>query len=180
MKYLNLMPHYQKKSITRERLYLIAHNAVGIMLITITIVSILLLWSRFSLVNHFNELQENTSLVQTDSLGLQKNVSSINEKISTAQNIQKNFIKWTSLLTDFTTTIPEGIFINTFFINGETGAFRITGIAPTRDQLIALKAGLETFPNITSLDSPLSNFLEKENINFTFGGKIESKYYIYP
>lgn len=177
---LNLMPDYQKQSIKRERVFLIAHNAIGIILIVVTIASILLVVSRFILSKNFAQLQQNTALVNVTGLGLQKNITALNEKIAITEIAQKDFTKWTALLTDFTDIIPAGIFINSLFVNGQTGAWRLTGIAQNRNQLIILKESLKSFPHTQSLEAPLSNLLTKQNINFRFGGILAKDIYKSP
>src|SRR3990167_2495179 len=88
MHFLNLMPDYQKQSVKRERSFLIAHNAIGIVLIIVTISSSILVASRYVLKKNYERLQIETTLVNTGEIGLQKDIISLNEKIENAEAVR--------------------------------------------------------------------------------------------
>jgi hypothetical protein len=180
MHYLNLAPDFQKQKIQKEFVFVFAHNIIGIILVVFCISSILLVLARFSLIGYFTRLKSETSLVNVERQSLNINVSNLNKKIETASKVQKNFIKWTHLLNDSTNLAPEGAILNFMHISSESKTIRITGIAQNRESLIGFKEALEESNFLSSIEAPLSNLLEKENINFRFSGKLKENIYITP
>ncbi len=180
MIHLNLIPDYHKERLKRERTFLLVHSIVGILVLLITASSVVLVVARQNLISHFNQVRKDTTLVNVKHQGISSDIEVINKKIANTAAAQQSFIKWTALLTDFTEVFPSGITLNFVHISRDSNAFRISGIADTRETLIATKEILEQQEFITTLDAPLSNFLERENIEFRFTGTINPLLYARP
>jgi len=177
---LNLIPIFQKERLNRERKFLVIHSIVGIIVVVISIHAIALFLARIILVDHYNTIRHDTSLVKVEHQKIQTVIDSANKKIEDTEKIQKTFSKWSLLLYDFASIIPDEIRLDFIHINQDTGTFKITGMSPTRDILLETKVALEENKIIESLDAPLSNFIEKEDINFRFAGKINISRYQAP
>lgn len=172
------MPDYQKETLRHERAFLIAHTLVGSLLIAVTVASAVLTMARFSLIKEYNKIKHDTSLVNVEHLRLESNIDELNKKIGFTDKMQANFTKWSDLTTRLTTLIPKDIDIDYLFLNRSTGSFRLNGKAQSRDSLIAAKAALERSGFFKSLDAPLSNLLEKTNIEFRFTGYLKNEIFI--
>jgi len=170
--FLNLIPFTQKERLKRELVFLLIYGIAGILVIVIAFNSIMLTITRFILIDHFNKLKDDSSLVNISLLNLQSDIGETNKKIKNAEKIQSNFVKYSDVLPDFTNLVPEGIIINFLHIDSENNDFQINGTANNRDILVKFKDSLEAASFIENLESPLSNFLEKENITFRFSGEI--------
>jgi hypothetical protein len=177
---LNLIPAFQKELLTREKKFLIIHSIVGIIVVVIAIHAIILSVARIILVNHFNTLRHDTSLVKVEHQKIHSEIDTANKKIDDTVKIQATFSKWSLLLLDLTEIIPKDIRLDFVHINQETGAFKITGMAPTRSSLLDAKTSLESDSLIQFLDAPLSNFIDKEDINFRFAGQMDTWRYQVP
>jgi Tfp pilus assembly protein PilN len=175
MSYLNLIPESQKKRLKKERLFFLVHSIVGLLVVVMAISAISLTTARFILIDHFTQLRDDTSLLDPKLLRLQTNIGAINTQIKDAAIIQESFIKWSDLLSELTRAVPRGITINFMNVNVESNSFRLTGIATGRAALLELKEALEASESIAVLESPLSNFLEKEDIEFRFSGTLKEK-----
>ena len=180
MIHLNLIPDAQRERLKRERLFLFVHTITGYLVVAIAVATILITASRFMLISHFNKLRSNTSLVNIEHQVFQNNIEEINYKLSVAQSVQKNFSKFSTLIYEVTKLIPEGVILTFVTVDRATGAFRITGIAPTRDALTQTKERLENSRFVTELQAPLSNFLEKEDVDFRFAGKLNVQNFTLP
>lgn len=175
MNFLNLIPSNQKSRLNRDRKFLLAHGAVGFIVFLISINSIFLIIARFTLVKHYKKVKEDTTLVNTESLFLQKEITQINKKTETAQKIQENFVKTSDMLDKIAGLVPDGAILNYFQFELKNNTFKISGTAQNRDTLTKMKTNLENAEFLSNIDSPLSNFLEKENIEFKFSGTIKKE-----
>jgi len=172
MIHLNLIPSNQKERIMREKKFLLMHIYIGILVIAIAASSIAMTIARFILINHFNNLRQNSSLVNVENQIVQNSIRETNKKMEDLEIVQKDFVKWTKLLSDFNGLIPDNVQIDFFNLNSTTLNFRLTGMAITREDLIEERSNLENSSLIKNLQAPLSNFLQKENIEFRFAGQI--------
>lgn len=177
MPYLNLAPDLQKQRIRKERVFLLAHNIIGIVLVAVSISSILLTAARFVLIRHYGQIRNDTSLVNVEHQILRTSVGSLNKKIETGEAVQKNFVKWSALLGEMAALAPSQTTLNFVHMSRESDSLRLTGTAENRDALIRLKEALESSGFVSELEAPLSNLLEQANINFRFSGKLEKDIY---
>lgn len=180
MRALNLIPDYQKAQMRKEKIFLLFHNVIGVLVVAVALISIFLVISRSILTSYVSNLRNETTLVNLSSLGLQKEIKTLNNKIERAALAQKNFRKWSALFADLGGSAPPGVVWQQIYLNRASGAFRIAGTAATREALLQFKEILLNHPAVQELETPLSNFLEKENLSFVFGGKIKQDAYTAP
>ncbi|MAG28690.1 hypothetical protein CL632_00890 [bacterium] len=178
--YLNLIPKDHKLRLKREKMFYLIHSIVGLLVVVIAVNAVLLSIARFILINHFNQLKDETSLVNVEHSMLQDNIKQVNNRIEDIAAMQMSHTKWSLLLNDFTKAIPKGIVLDFMNINLESNSFKITGTADTRASLIATKDAIENLDMVVKLESPLSNFLEKEDIEFRFSGVLLKNIYKNP
>jgi len=177
MAYLNLISNNQKTRIEKERLFLVSHNIIGIILIVISIASIIMIIARFVLIKHFNQIRNDTSLVNVEHLVLQNNIDQLNNQIDDAAKIQESFMKWSAFLSDFSTLSQNDITLNFAHFNRESSSFRVTGTAESRESLLSFEDDLKRLDSLDVTDAPLSNLLEREHIEFRFGGAMKKNIY---
>ncbi len=170
--YLNLIPETQKKLLKRERTFFLVHNVIGLLVVVLALNGILLTAARFVLVKHARELKSDTSLVSVQHSKLQSEIKRVNNQLQDASRIQERFTKWSALFSDAASALPAGATIDFLNINAGSKTFRITGKAADRASLIAAREALRSLPAVATLESPLSNFIEKENITFRFTGTL--------
>lgn len=169
---LNLLPNYQKVRLAREKTFLIAHTVVGVILIAVTASAMILTVARITLINQFNKIKHDTSLVNVEHLLLENNIDDLNKKIRRTEKVQQDFSKWSELLISLTAAAPTGITLNYLYLNRDTKLFRLNGRATDRSSLLAAKAAFEARPLLKKLEAPLSNLLPKNNIEFRFSGEL--------
>lgn len=162
----------------RERLFLIAHTLVGSLLFTVTIAAIILTIARFVLIDEYNRIKRDTSLVNVEHLRLEGSVEELNKKIRYADTLQQGFSKWSVAALKITELIPKGVSLDYLFLNRATGAIRLNGRAESREAFLAAKETLEKSQLFKSLEAPLSNLLEKSNIEFRFAGWLRDDFFI--
>lgn len=171
---INILPCQEKKILKKE--YWQRFVAVFINLITILgALTIILLFPSYFLSNTresmaeeqlrvFNE--ENPSLT-TENIDKVKN--DINIKLNTLAKSETPYQFNEKVLDNVLSHKISGVTFSQilFSKNGsDTQMLEIRGIAKNRDSLRNLKTALDNDPNFSNVELPVSNFLEKEDLNF--------------
>lgn len=173
MTHLNLMPEAQKRAIEKDRLFLIAHNLLGLLFLFASAIAIVLILVRFALLENYNKIKAETSLVNAGSAGFLKEIDALNAKILLAEAAQQNFSKWSGLLFSLSALAPDSARLNYLFLNRDSGSMRLSGAAADRNSLLLFKAALENSGLLENLEAPLSNLLEKTDLEFRLNGAIK-------
>lgn len=173
MIHLNLMPENQKLALQKDRLFLVAHNFLGLLFLFASVIAIVLILVRFALLENYNKIKEETSLVNINSQGFLKEIDALNAKILLAQAVQQNFSKWSGLLFSLAGLLPDSTRLNYLFLNRESNSMRLSGAARDRNSLLLFKAALENSGRLDNLEAPLSNLLEKTNVEFRLNGTVK-------
>lgn len=170
---LNLISEQKKKEIKIKHLHQLLKKIDLVVIIFVCLIAIMILIAKIMLQNTFNTTINQTTLITKNAQGSTLKVRDINNKISSVEQVQADFLVWTKLLDQLATSTPNGI-TYTHIRAGADKNLRITGIADTRDALIALKKSFETVAMFDKFDFPLSNMLQKEDINFEIITKIKT------
>ncbi|MDD4272069.1 MAG: PilN domain-containing protein [Patescibacteria group bacterium] len=169
---LNLISEKLKKEIKLRHIYLFIKK-INLTLIIITIVvAIILLVARTILQTKFNDIVGQTTLVTKTNQGYNNKVRDINSRIDFVEKIQNDFIPWSNLLKTLAGITPKDISLNYLKINKAEQTIKIKGRAGLRESLLDLKQNMEAAAIFNSIDFPIKNILEKENINFEINAKI--------
>ena len=173
MKSLNLLPDQQKERLKKERAFLVVHGFIGVILVGTCLAATILTVARVILARQFTRIKQETSLVRVERLLWENNISQLNQKIARAAKIQPDFSKWTSLLSVLLPVLPANVTVDYLAVNRESREIKLGGRAANREALLDAKAALEKSSWLESLDVPLSNFLERINVEFRFLGKLK-------
>lgn len=175
---LNLLPASQKKRLAKERTFLIAHTVIGAILIAVTGSAMILTMARITLINQYNKIKHDTTLVNVEHLLLENNIDDLNRKITITDKVQANFSKWSAILLDLGGQAPAGVTLDYLYLSRDAKSFRLNGRAIDRAALLAAKAAFEASPLVAELEAPLSNLLEKSQIEFRFTGSLKPEAFI--
>jgi len=159
---LNLMNHSKKKEIARDIRMILVINNLGIVVLAIIVAAALLFAGQFYLNYKVNQLERVDAATTYDN-----EITRINKKINQVELIQKDYVKWSRVLTNLLTIIPGGNTINGLRLDAGNNKLVIYGEAGTRDDFLKLKEALEGSDLISNLDSPISNILHQQDIKFT-------------
>jgi len=123
--------------------------------------------------------------IQTSSLKQTLNVETINTDTQKAQALEDDIKNLNNLLLrhqgfrqgskssleifrEIEKVIPAGAKLTAFSWENAAGKIVLSGRAQTRDDVLALEKHLKDSLVFEKIDSPLSNFLEKNNVSFNF------------
>jgi len=173
---LNLLPKKEKEDLKRRLLnrYI---SFFGLFLIAIILFLIAILVAIYSVLYLTQTRIKQSNVLFTQAQELEKQVSSlnkdladfINQRLEYINKIEKEKIYWSQVLEKLTQTIPNNIRLSSLEIDEKV---KIAGYAKTRDDLILLQKILEREPQFKELESPLSNFVKQQDIDFFFAFKI--------
>lgn len=74
---------------------------------------------------------------------------------------------WPLLLGTIDQAAPSGIGFHTLNLSLATHALSLSGHADTRDELIAFQEALIALPSLSNVNSPITNLLKRDNIEFS-------------
>lgn len=100
---------------------------------------------------------------------LEEEISEFNRLLVRFQEIEKeNTYDAVELIRRVSNAVPAGVSLNSLSFHSTTDRIFIDGHANLRTQVIALQNNLEENEAFANVDSPLSNLLKSEDIEFQF------------
>ncbi len=171
---LNLLSPDQREYLKFEYVYMHVRT-VTFLLLTFTIISTgLLIAARLMLQDNYATVLTATTMVNDKNQTLDKDITELNKNLQDVKKIQDDFVKWSDIIIQLNRTIPERVELNSLVLEKNTRLFSMSGRAQKRDDFLLLKANLEKLPYLEELQSPLTNLLLKEDVQFEFTGKIKA------
>ncbi len=186
MSYLNLLNPIEIKKVEKIKLYFLVKHFMVQLISILLIISTIFVFSSIILQSYATSLDELITkeiTIRKDSnvSTIEESTKELNAQLAHVDEIQSLYISWTNFLADFMLLIPKEIILDNMEINtnilvkGSTKTFEISGLAPLRNDLIKLQENLEASINFTDINTPVSNFIQKENINFIITGNITNE-----
>lgn len=169
---LNLLPAERKKAIEVILSYKYLRIVTFLLLGFTFVASSLAVTARLLLLDNLNELLSSSMTVNQKNTSLDKQISQLNNELKNISSIQNNFTKWSTILGNVISIIPNNIEIKYLNIEKTSGNFNLNGRARERADYLKLKDNLEKFPYLQKLETPLANLLTRQNVDFQFSGQI--------
>lgn len=171
---INVLPEEEKKSLRSMYFKRFASAIMSFISLSALAATALILPSYFFSISKYNIAsskleafnRENPEIATDD---LNKSINDINSKLSLlVSRTQKNQIN-DLISKNFLTDLPKGIKISniSYAGNSESRTVNIIGKADDRNTLRNFKSFIDNNQNISSSDLPISNFLEKTDIDFS-------------
>ena len=171
---LNITPPELKKEIKLKLILKKIKNLFFVLLILFSFYSIFLLGLKLILQIHFVNTVAETSIVTKNTENYSREIRNINVQINSIEKIQNNFVVWSKFLTVLSNEKPIDITLNKISLNYDDNSLTLSGFSNTRENLLNLKSNLENCESLMEINFPLSNLLEKNNINFELSAKIKT------
>ena len=164
---LNLLPRAIKKQITKKTQYVAMVNNALILTAIFLIVSGLMLASQKYMAYEVNMVNKNNEQMTQPS-----GIEEINNLMSEASTVQKDFVKWSKILNNFLALLPAGNTIQSINLDRGQAIMTMSGRAKTRNDFLQLKANLENSQILSGIESPISNLLHRTDVDFTIQAKL--------
>ncbi|MFA5773559.1 MAG: pilus assembly protein PilM [Candidatus Paceibacterota bacterium] len=178
---INILPHKEKRFLRREywmRFFTIMLNFVALMGVLATFLlfpSYFLSQSKENLFESRLEIfnKENPDLTNSN---IDKIISDINSRLEMLNKAETPYQVSDKVLNNILSSRTSGITFSQILFNKTTTIKKVTtntsilevhGVANNRDSLRNFKTALDNNPNFSEVNLPISNFLEKSDLNFT-------------
>lgn len=165
---LSLLPKKTLNTLRRERIYQHLTVSLIIFLIGLSVIALNLWMAK-------NILEDNLSLYKDTIIKKQeliKRIQSVDAKLKIINDIQSEHVNFSEILVVLSKLTPPDCQIKNFIFNKEKKEFTVKGWAKTRQNLLDFQNNLSKSGVFIGVESPLSNFLRQENIDFEFSGKL--------
>jgi len=113
------------------------------------------------------EINENDIRIQ-QLIKMEEKIKNVNQQLDKINLKQKELVIWTPILEELAKITPSGVYLVNFSYNLSVNKINLSGWAENRDKLINFKDSLEKSSLFVNLESPLSNLIKQNDINFSF------------
>jgi|SRR3989339_1023531 len=172
MIHLNLISPDQKNKLQNLSLSLLVENILGILIIIGAILAsaFVPLDRNLNRISKIYLANEETAKVKNKEITTQ--VVDLNRRVEIYGLVKDQTYGWSDLLLQLSGLTPTGIYLNQFSGSLDNNVFFIRGFAQTRNALLDFIVQLENSEYFLEIESPLSNYLQQENITFEIQGKL--------
>jgi len=169
---LNLLPAEQKKYIEVMFNYKYLRIITFLILTFAVIAAGVVLSSRLLLQDNLNDLLTSSLAITQKNTNLDQQITQLNAELKNISTIQNDFVKWSTVTASILATIPLNIELNYFNIEKQSGRFDLNGRARERTDYLKLSENLSQLTYLEKLNSPLTNLLLRQNVDFQLNGHI--------
>jgi type IV pilus assembly protein PilM len=162
---LNLSSPAHKETLRTRVIFAMIQRLVSVMIGAVLIASVLLFVIKVELVRNLEKVQA-SKLLTSDYAKVNDDVSQLNLLIGRVDALQKLEISPSSMLRDVSLRTPPGISMTALDFDIASNSMRLNGVAARREDLLAFETAMKESPFVKSLESPISNLFQKEEINF--------------
>ncbi|HAT04042.1 MAG TPA: hypothetical protein DCS29_04715 [Candidatus Magasanikbacteria bacterium] len=170
---LNLLSPNKKSHLKRMSHFQFTKSIFEILLITASVLAMILLGSQMVLQNYFATLTENIVSINNEHREEIREILRINKLLDETHTIQKNFIAWTPYIVTLSSSLPDGVILNSLSFDKKEKKIVITGQADTRETFLQLQEKLATVPFLSNVKLPVSDLTKRENIGFNISANLE-------
>ncbi|MEA3398742.1 MAG: hypothetical protein U9R06_03295 [Patescibacteria group bacterium] len=169
---LNIIPKKFKKELILKSIFNNIKNILIIISIFFFIYTVVLEASKFILHNHYADTISQTSLVTKNIKNYSDQVDEINKKTQSIIAIQQEYHPLSELIFYLSKNISSEIRLYQLKVDNSGKTLHLTGLAKTRDSLLALKKSIDDNQNFANIVFPTKNLLKKNDIDFEISANI--------
>lgn len=163
---LNILSEDYKKEIKLSSFYIVFKNITLFFVFLTAVVGIIFLLGDITLQTYVKHSGNNKLVTRNNYRNLDEQVKEAETKINNVMTIQENFINWSKLIEDIISKTNDNIIFKKITINRDKSELNLSGNAKTRVDLIELKESFKNSDSYLTIDFPIENILEKNDINF--------------
>lgn len=178
MLYLPILSDLQKENLKFEfRKRLIILYIVDIFVVSIIFVFLLLslrfiVLAKISLIKKTSEL-EMAAKVELEIKDKEAIIKDFNKSLLAFNVINADHFDVSEVLYNFSLLIPSSAQLYSLQLNKEAKTLKAQGKVPWREDVLILQNNLEQSVFFSNIDFPLSNFTQKENVDFYLSASVD-------
>lgn len=146
--------------------FLFVKNMLQFVIIVCAFLAVILLWSWLVLVDQFEDLSKSAMLLSRGFSSQNQEVRKINKIISATERSIAGFDLITPRILELIEKLPANIKLKSIDFDRCKNDLLLIGTAINRDALLQYEEDLRQITWVKNVDSPASQLLLKENINF--------------
>lgn len=169
---LNLISPEQQNNLKLKYRQTLVKNCCGVLLIAAAALAIGLIPLRGQLTRQqLTNAAAKTSILNKNQAITEK-VTALNSQIGDLIRIKNQLYRWSQTLNELSGLTPPEVALLEFNGSAQNGVFTLKGFAKTRDALIAFQNNLNASLYFKAIDSPLENYLQKNEVTFSINGQL--------
>lgn len=175
---LNIISDQQRSIIQKGRTYAVVKRICISTLGASFLICVMLLATYLALDKKLDSLIEENQRIEQEinsdeeQSDIMESANQLNQDLARLDAAQNEYFEASKIITPLADYLAEGVFINSFTFNIRNRSFEISGFSPTRDAFIKTKQQIDDSEMFSNIQSPVSNLLKKEEINFTISGEL--------
>jgi len=142
-------------------------------LLTISLTAMALLASENLLQKYFTSIAQSTLVVSNKYASAAKEIENVNKLTKKVNDIQSKYHEVIPIVLSLSTSVPQGVQLNSLEIDYLNKTIRFSGISDTRQNFLDFQELLKKNEMITDLEAPVSDLTKKENIVFNLSVNIK-------
>jgi Tfp pilus assembly protein PilN len=174
--YLDLLPGDRKEEIEKKRIFWKIFRQEILFFMPISFFIAILITTNITLKIQLDSLEKTGSLEQSQEKyqelkNYEGKFRQINLQVNSLSNFQKNHLHWFNAISEVSNTVPDGIYISG--LTTKDFNISLSGKAKTRDDLLALQDKLNANKCFKNLNVPLSNLVNKDDVDFQIDFEVQ-------
>ncbi len=163
---LNLLSPGKRRVHQRTTYFQFTKNMLEVLFIFTCISGTMLLLGLGYLETRLGDITSRIAISESKFAQKNREIDHVNTIVKRTEKIQKEYVRWIPILKDLETALPKNIRVDSVMINWKDKSMKITGMAGTRDALLAFEHQLSSVPWIKPFTIPVSQLIAQENLPF--------------
>jgi hypothetical protein len=165
---LNLLPREQRRQLKKDIRNIELVNNMVLITIVVALTSAIFFAAHLYLDYKTAEVEKVSPADIESSV-----VGKINSEIVRVEVLQRDYVKWSRVLSNYLSLVPEGNKIYNLNFNKTELTMVMTGFSETRSDFLMLEENLKNSDILSDLDSPISNLLHQSDITYTLRANLK-------
>lgn len=169
---LNLISPEQQHSLKLKYWQTLIKNCVGVLLVAAAAMAIWLVPLGQQIVGQQLANDALKTAILSNNAELTEKINSLNSGIGDLIKIKNQLYRWSQTLNELAYLTPAEIALLEFNGSASNAIFTLKGFGKTRDALIIFQNNLKASTLFKEIDSPLENYLQKDEVTFQINGRL--------
>jgi len=165
---LNLLPPAKKRALLKG--VVLGHFQLMTFMCLVVAVGLVgtLLLVRGQAKSTYNDVKARAAEMRTEeTTDIVTEITQANLYLKGVAELQTKYVSWVEVVENIASLVPPKARLEMLAM-GDDGQIHLTGMAETRDDALTLLKRLKEASYLSDVVSPLSNILQRENVNFDF------------
>ncbi len=165
---LNLLGDEAKKEIKQKIMVLELINSAILLTVVVAMITVVMFGVKEYLGQRMSAIV-GQGAYSTDDV----RVESINKQMQQLSQIQGGYVKWSWILKEILTLVPERVKLNHLEFDKGAKQMTLSGVAETRNDYLQLETKLKESELLEKISAPVANLLRPNDVTFTLEASLK-------